>query len=221
MLDASHRIPGGPGVDQERRDASLGTLLGIRHGEHQREVGVVSSRDEVFPSVDDPGAVVATRGLRLDARGIRPRPRFGQGEARDLVGTHQRLEVLLALGLGAIQIDRRGAGDHGEDGLEVGQDQAVQRRLLMQQDLPEVRESSPANLFGHVQRPESELRGSLPKLQPFVGDSLERARFLDLGAVGLFERPDLSVDELADRCAQLEQLVGDVQQRHVHRPPGS
>src|SRR5712691_5672760 len=37
---------------------------------------------------------------------------------------------------------------------------------------------------------------------------------MDLLSVGILHGPDLSVDELAQRGAQLDQLLGDVQQGH-------
>src|SRR5690349_6208665 len=52
-----------------------------------------------------------------------------------------------------------------------------------------------------------------------LADGGERAALLDLLAVRVLDREHLPLDELAERRADLEELVGDVQERHAGGPP--
>src|SRR2546429_397215 len=60
---------------------------------------------------------------------------------------------------------------------------------------------------------------ALPALQRLLLRVREGAGLLDLLAVRLLRRADLPFDEVADGASELEQLLGDVQQGHVDRPP--
>ena len=88
-------------------------------------------------------------------------------------------------------------------------------RLLVQEDLPQVGQPATPHLLRHVQRPEAELGGALPELQPLLLGRGEGTGLLDLLDVGVLHRTDLPVDEVAQGPPELQDLLGDVQHAHA------
>ena len=214
MLHARHGIARRVRVDEERRDPALRAPFGIGHSEHEREVRVGAAGDEVLAPSDRPDAVFALRGARLDPGCVRAGAGLGEGEARDLVRRHERVEVLLPLGFSAVHVDGVRPAHDREDALDLREDRARARSLLVQEHLAEEREPSPSELLGHMDRVEPELGGAFAELQDLLADGGERPALLDLLTVRVLDRKHLPLDELAERRANLEELVGDVQERH-------
>jgi hypothetical protein len=173
----------------------------------------IATGDEVLPPVQDPPAVLALRA-GLDPGGVGPSARFGEGEARHFVRGHDRVQILLPLGLSAVHVHRCRTRDDWEDRLELCKDQAGPTGFLVQQHLPQVGEVSATHLLGHVKRPETQLGRPLPDLHPLVLHGFEGPGFLDLLAMGFLEWADLSIDELPQRRAELQELVWNVEDRH-------
>jgi hypothetical protein len=81
--------------------------------------------------------------------------------------------------------------------------------------LPQIRKPAATELFGHVQRVEAELHRTLPDRAAFLLGVGDRAGLLDLLGVPGFDRPDLALDEIADRVAQLDEFGRDLDDAHA------
>ena len=141
-------------------------------------------------------------GLGAHRPHVGPGARLGHRQAVDLLAAHARVEVALALGLGAGQQDVGRSGDAGVVQRVVG----LAELLLVEHPRHRV-EAGPADLLGHVggvetggQRLGADLGGELGP---------QHARALDLLLVGV----ELALDERARHLDDAALLVG---QAEVH-----
>src|SRR3954452_4999793 len=185
-------------LDDERAEAPLAVaLLGCRAGEDDVEVGDRGVRDPVLRAVDDPLVAVADGG-RAQGAGVRAGLRLGQAERRrPLPAGALRQEALLEL-VGAEHRDRQRAEllDH--------QDQRARRaraRDLLDGDLQHERAGSRAAELRSEREREDVLLGEQPADVPGV-----LAGTVDVRGPGT----DAFVHDLADRCAEILVLLGQV-----------
>ena len=89
--------------------------------------------------------------------------------------------------------------------------------LLVQEDLSETREPSSTHLLGHMERPESQLGGAAPDADDLFLQPVQPA-LLDLLPVLLLDRPDLAVEEVPKGRSEIEELVGNPEERSASKP---
>ena len=86
--------------------------------------------------------------------------------------------------------------------------------LFMDQHLAQIRKAAAAQLLGHVQLVETDVRRLSADLLLLFFAVRDRAGLLQLLRVLRFDGLDFALDEVADRLAQLEQLGRDLDRAH-------
>ena len=184
------------GVDDECGDA-LRAFAQVRHGEHDDGVGDRAVGDPILGAVDEVAIALAHRRRPL-LGGIRPRLRFGQAEAADLLSSRERLEPALFLLVVAV-LEHRIAEErivHAEGDADGS---AAARDLLDGQGIGDGVHPRAAPLRRHRDSAETELEG--------LADRLGREPVLAIPALGV--GPQFLFRELPAGVAQQPLLFGE------------